>query len=723
MNMPFLKDIPPFIFFTGKGGVGKTSLACATAVWLADQGKRTLLVSTDPASNVGQVFSQTIGHRITDISTVENLAAMEVDPMAAAQAYRDRVLDPVRGLMPADVVSSIEEQLSGSCTTEIAAFDEFTGLLTNHELREKYDHIVFDTAPTGHTIRMLELPGAWSGYLEANPDAAANLGPLVGLEKQQHQYSDAVKALSDAALTRLVLVARAQASTLKEVSHTHDELSAIGLQHQHLAINGVLPPFAGENDPLAQSILAREEKALQAMPENLANLPRSQLYLKPFNLVGLEALRQLFTENKASLPLPATTLNTLDLPKLASLVDELSLTGKGLVMAMGKGGVGKTTVAASIAVSLAKRGHKVHLTTSDPAAHLSYTLDGSLPNLQVSRIDPKVETERYRRFVLENQGKGLDAEGLAVLEEDLRSPCTEEIAVFQAFSRIIKEADDHFVIMDTAPTGHTLLLLDATGAYHREMVRQMGQTHDHVMTPMMQLQDPEKTKVIIVTLTVLENLQCEGFQPFFACQTRVRDPGRREHTKHMLRLRREGQITGKQVPEIILLNSHDGTSSYQMLPGLFRAVCQNGLVCGESFGEVRVPHKGDVVSQVIEGAYEVLGIFDRVEEKRDAMQSLMLPPPAQQALAQAALTYRFGEDHQPVTAPQILSPRRWQDESNDLWTTYQRIQENLIKGGLSGRSAKGGRTHTRAVRGIDGDVKLNRALWVMAEAMLSGFQS
>ncbi|HBV1866517.1 TPA: arsenical pump-driving ATPase [Klebsiella pneumoniae] len=500
MNMPFLKDIPPFIFFTGKGGVGKTSLACATAVWLADQGKRTLLVNTDPASNVGQVFSQTIGHRITDISTVENLAAMEVDPMAAAQAYRDRVLDPVRGLMPADVVSSIEEQLSGSCTTEIAAFDEFTGLLTNHELREKYDHIVFDTAPTGHTIRMLELPGAWSGYLEANPDAAANLGPLVGLEKQQHQYSDAVKALSDAALTRLVLVARAQASTLKEISHTHDELSAIGLQHQHLAINGVLPPFAGENDPLAQSILAREEKALQAMPDNLANLPRSQLYLKPFNLVGLEALRELFTQSKAAPALPATTLNVLDLPKLSSLVDELSQTGNGLVMTMGKGGVGKTTIAASVAVSLAKRGHKVHLTTSDPAAHLSYTLDGSLPNLQVSRIDPKVETEHYRRFVLENQGKGLDAEGLAVLEEDLRSPCTEEIAVFQAFSRIIKEADDHFVIMDTAPTGHTLLLLDATGAYHREMVRQMGQTHDNLLTPMMPLQDPEKTKVIIVTL-------------------------------------------------------------------------------------------------------------------------------------------------------------------------------------------------------------------------------
>jgi arsenite-transporting ATPase len=524
MNIPFLKDIPPFIFFTGKGGVGKTSLACATAVWLADQGKKTLLVSTDPASNVGQVFSQTIGHRIIDIDSVSNLAAMEVDPMAAAQAYRDRVLNPVRELMPADVVSSIEEQLSGSCTTEIAAFDEFTGLLTNHELREKYDHIVFDTAPTGHTIRMLELPGAWSGYLDANPDAAANLGPLVGLEKQQHQYADAVKALSDATLTRLVLVARAQTSTLKEVSHTHDELYAIGLQHQHLAINGVLPPFAGVDDRLAQSILTREEKALLAMPENLAALPRSPLYLKPFNLVGLDALRALFTDNKEMPDTPTTALNTLALPKLAALVDELSHSGKGLVMTMGKGGVGKTTVAASVAVSLAKRGYKVHLTTSDPAAHLSYTLDGSLPNLHVSRIDPKVETERYRNFVIENQGKGLDAEGLAVLKEDLRSPCTEEIAVFQAFSRIIKEADDHFVIMDTAPTGHTLLLLDATGAYHREMVRQMGQSHDHVITPMMQLQDPDKTRVIIVTLAettpVLEaaNLQSDlrraGIEPW-----------------------------------------------------------------------------------------------------------------------------------------------------------------------------------------------------------------
>ncbi|EJM5006891.1 DUF945 domain-containing protein [Salmonella enterica] len=221
----------------------------------------------------------------------------------------------------------------------------------------------------------------------------------------------------------------------------------------------------------------------------------------------------------------------------------------------------------------------------------------------------------------------------------------------------------------------------------------------------------------IPTITLLENLQREGFEPFFACQSRVRDPGRRDYTKHMLRLRRAGQITGQQVPEIIILNSHGGESSFQLLPGMWRQVCANGLVCGQSFGEIRVPHRGDIAEKVIEGAYEVLDVFDRVEEKREAMQSLLLPPPAQQALANAALTYRFGEEHQPVAATQILTPRRYEDRQDDLWSVFNRIQENLLKGGLSGRTAKGKRTHTRAVKGIDGDVRLNRALWVMAEQM------
>lgn len=248
-------------------------------------------------------------------------------------------------------------------------------------------------------------------------------------------------------------------------------------------------------------------------------------------------------------------------------------------------------------------------------------------------------------------------------------------------------------------------------------------THEELMqyTPSVFGEDKHASRSekysFIPTITLLENLQREGFEPFFACQSRVRDPGRWGYTKHMLRLRRAGQITGQQVPEIIILNSHGGESSFQLLPGIWRQVCANGLVCGQSFGEIRVPHRGDIAEKVIEGAYEVLGVFDRVEEKRETMQSLLLPPPAQQAFARAALTYRFGEEHQPVTASQILTPRRYEDRQDDLWSVFNRCQENLSKGGLTGRTAQGKRTHTRAVKGIDGDVRLNRALWVMAEQM------
>ncbi len=519
----FLDQPPRFLFFTGKGGVGKTSIACATAIQLADTGRQVLLVSTDPASNVGQVFGIRIGNQITPIAAVAGLAALEIDPQAAAQSYRERIVGPVRGVLPEAVVKGIEEQLSGACTTEIAAFDEFTALLTDSTLTADYDHIVFDTAPTGHTIRLLQLPGAWTGFLDAGKGDASCLGPLAGLEKQRSQYKEAVEALADPQRSRLILVARAQQSTLREVARTHEELDAIGLTQQYLVVNGMLPEAETAQDALAAAICQREQEALAEIPEALKTLPLDLIELKPFNLVGLVALRQLLTPALVASTISEVTPPTIQTPNLAKLVDDIAADGHGLVMLMGKGGVGKTTLAAAVAVELAQRGLPVHLTTSDPAANLTETLNGVLDNLTVSRIDPHAETERYRQHVLASKGANLDAPGRALLEEDLRSPCTEEIAVFQAFSRIIREAGQKFVVMDTAPTGHTLLLLDATGAYHREVSRQMG-NNTHYLTPMMQLQDPKQTKVVLVTLAettpVLEaaNLQADlrraGIEPW-----------------------------------------------------------------------------------------------------------------------------------------------------------------------------------------------------------------
>lgn len=513
--MKFLQNIPPYLFFTGKGGVGKTSISCATSIRLAEQGKRVLLVSTDPASNVGQVFSQTIGNTIQPIASVPGLSALEIDPQAAAQQYRARIVDPIKGVLPDDVVSSINEQLSGACTTEIAAFDEFTGLLTDASLLTRFDHIIFDTAPTGHTIRLLQLPGAWSSFIDSNPEGASCLGPMAGLEKQREQYAHAVEALSDPKRTRLVLVARLQKSTLQEVARTHLELDAIGLKNQYLVINGVLPKTEAANDTLAAAIWGREQEALANLPSELSGLPTDTLFLQPVNMVGVSALSGLLSTQPVAASSPEEYVQQRpDIPSLSALVDDIARNEHGLIMLMGKGGVGKTTMAAAIAVRLAEMGFDVHLTTSDPAAHLSTTLNGSLNNLQVSRIDPHEETERYRQHVLETKGKELDEAGKRLLEEDLRSPCTEEIAVFQAFSRVIREAGKRFVVMDTAPTGHTLLLLDATGAYHREIAKKMGDK-GHFTTPMMQLQDPERTKVLLVTLPettpVLEaaNLQAD----------------------------------------------------------------------------------------------------------------------------------------------------------------------------------------------------------------------
>ena len=509
--MKFLQDPPRFLFLTGKGGVGKTSVACAAALELAGREKRVLLVSTDPASNIGQVFGITIGNTITKIPSVAGLSALEINPEQAAKAYRERIIAPVRGLLPESEIAGITESLSGSCTTEIASFDEFTNLLTDAVTYGQYDHIIFDTAPTGHTIRLLQLPGSWTEFLSTGKGDASCLGPTSGLEKHRTVYANAVTELTDPTRTRLVLVSRAQASSVIEIERTFVELTEIGISSGYVVVNGVLPRSAGD-EPIAVAVRNRESTALGAMPPSIAALPRDVLELKTGNMVGVDAIRSMFTsEDSSKSPEISVGEEIADAP-LKTLVDELEKGGHGLILCMGKGGVGKTTIAAAVAVALTERGHRVHLTTTDPAAHLTETLHGSVPGLTVSRIDPDEATRHYRVHIIATKGNELDDNGRAALAEDLLSPCTEEVAVFQQFSRAVHESRHQFVVIDTAPTGHTLLLLDATGSYHREIARQIGDTLSFT-TPLMRLRDPEQTKVILVTLAeTTPVLEAEGLQ-------------------------------------------------------------------------------------------------------------------------------------------------------------------------------------------------------------------
>ena len=506
MAKEFYVDPSRYLFFTGKGGVGKTSLACSTAVRLADQGKEVLLVSTDPASNLDEVLGVRLSGEPTAIPGVSHLFALNIDPEAAAKAYRERSVGPYRGILPADSIRDMEEQLSGACTVEVAAFDEFTTLLLNAEVTSKFDHIIFDTAPTGHTLRLLSLPSAWKEFLTTSTHGASCLGPSSALNNQRDRYEEAVNTLRNPGKTTLVLVARPESIAIAEAARTSQELDALGLRNQQLAINAVFRA-QDRTDRVAIAFENRVKKALEVLPLSLRSKERSLFPLMPYNLVGTEALRRFF---EAPVPEPEPeTVSSASIPigthTLRQVVDGLVADGRCLVMVMGKGGVGKTTIAVAIATDLASRGHSVHLSTTDPAAHLEATLAGErrLPNLTVSRIDPKIETLKYIDQVVATSGKELDQDGLALLNEDLRSPCTEEVAVFRAFSRMVSEARDHFVVLDTAPTGHTLLLLDATGSYHREVMKKFSQgdsTASQVTTPMMRIKDPKFTKLLIVTL-------------------------------------------------------------------------------------------------------------------------------------------------------------------------------------------------------------------------------
>lgn len=491
---PKQMKLTKYLFFTGKGGVGKTSTACATAVTLADEGKKVLLISTDPASNLQDVFNTELNNKGVSIKEVPNLIVVNIDPEEAAQEYKESVVAPYRGKLPEVVIKNMEEQLSGSCTVEIAAFNEFSAFITDEKTGKEYDYIIFDTAPTGHTLRLMQLPSAWSNFISESTHGASCLGQLSGLESKKEVYRQAVETLSNKDMTTLILVSRPEKEPLKEAERASQELQDLGVNNQILVINGILQSY---DDIVSQSLFDKQQKALESMPIGLKNFVTYEIPLRAYNITGIGNVRAFL--HKDNNEISNEKINSSQIPKLKNVIDDLYSSGKKIIFTMGKGGVGKTTIAAAIASGMAQKGVKVHLTTTDPAAHIKFVIEES-NDITISRIDEEAELAKYKEEVLSKARETMGEDDIAYVEEDLRSPCTQEIAVFRAFAQIVEKAKYEVVVIDTAPTGHTLLLLDSTQSYHREISRLQSDIPESVKNLLPKLRNADETEVLIITL-------------------------------------------------------------------------------------------------------------------------------------------------------------------------------------------------------------------------------